>query len=245
MTTTDTLTTDPTDNPSDAPAAPARQRWLLGRYDYPVSHRIFEVAVVATFAGFAATFGRRVVAALADGWRWWSVLTLAVVVTLAYALADLLSGLVHFAFDNLGSPETPVIGQKFVKPFRDHHADPAAMTHGDLIAVNGDNVFASLLILLPAWFALDVAEHAYGGAFLLALLAGIIATNQIHKWCHTSSVPAWVRTAQQRGLILSPRHHAVHHRAPHQRHYCITWGRLDRIVDRIGARATRGRPPVV
>ena len=217
-----------------------RERWMLGRYDYPVGHRVFEVAVVATFAGFAATFARRVVGALADGWTWVRVVPLIVVIAVAYGLADLLSGLVHFAFDNLGSPDTPVIGQKFVRPFRDHHDDPAAMTHGDLIAVNGDNVFASLLLLVPAWFLVDVDRHPFASAFLLALLAGIIATNQIHKWCHMRTVPRWVRAAQRSGLILSPEHHDVHHRPPHTTHYCITWGRLDAVVNRVD-RATVGR----
>ena len=225
---TSTLTTTP------------RQRWMLGRYDYPVSHRVFEVAVVATFAGFAIAFARRVVGALADGWTWVRVVPLIAAIAAAYGLADLLSGLVHFAFDNLGSPDTPVIGQKFVRPFRDHHDDPAAMTHGDLIAVNGDNVFASLLLLVPAWFLVDVDRHPFASAFLLALLAGIIATNQIHKWCHMRAVPRWVRAAQRSGLILSPAHHDVHHRAPHTTHYCITWGRLDAVVNRVD-RATVGR----
>ena len=230
-----TITTKP-----EPATAPPRERWLLGRYDYPVSHRVFEVVVVSVFAGFAATFVRRVVAALADGWSWWRLLPLLIAVVAAYGLSDLLSGLVHFAFDNLGSPDTPVIGQKFVKPFRDHHDDPAAMTHGDLIAVNGDNVFASLLLLVPAWFLVDVHRHPYASAFLLALLAGIVATNQIHKWCHTPSAPRWVRAAQRAGLILSPEHHDIHHRPPHRSTYCITWGRLDAVVNRVDA-VTVGR----
>ena len=216
------------------------ERWLLGHYDYPVSHRVFELAVVGTFGTLAALFARRVVAGLADGFTWWRPLTVVTCMVAAYGVADLLSGLVHFAFDNLGSPDTPVIGQKFVRPFRDHHDDPAAMTHGDLIAVNGDNVFASLLLLVPAWFLVDVDRHPFASAFLLALLAGIIATNQIHKWCHMPTVPGWVRAAQRSGLILSPEHHDVHHRAPHTTHYCITWGRLDAVINRVD-RATVGR----
>ena len=75
----------------------------------------------------------------------------------AYAVADLASGIVHFLLDNFGSPETPVIGQKFVKPFRDHHVDPMAMTQGDFIAVNADNVFVCLPVIIPAFFFLDIA----------------------------------------------------------------------------------------
>jgi plasmanylethanolamine desaturase len=224
------MTPDPT-------TAGPPERWLLGRYDYPVSHRVFELIVVGTFGTLAALFARRVVAGLADGFTWSRPLTVVACVVAAYGVADLLSGLVHFGFDNFGSPDTPVIGQKFVRPFRDHHDDPAAMTHGDLVAVNGDNVFAALLLLAPVWYFVDVREHPHVGAFVLVLLGGIVATNQLHKWCHTPSVPPWVRAAQRRGLVLSPEHHAVHHRAPYRTHYCITWGRLDRAVGAVAALA--------
>jgi ubiquitin-conjugating enzyme E2 variant len=238
-----------TDTPPSAPEAqtptgrhttPTR-RWLLGWYDYPVHHRVFEIAVVATFVGLAATFARRVVMGVTAGWTWWRLVALTVASVVAYAVSDLLSGLVHFAFDNLGSPDTPLIGQKFVKPFRDHHSDPQAMTHGDLIAVNGDNVFASLLLLVPSWLLLDAERHPYAATFVLALLGGVIATNQIHKWCHTPTVPAFVAFAQRHGLILSPEHHDVHHHPPFASHYCITWGRVDLVVDAVARRSHRHR----
>lgn len=210
-----------------------RQRWLLGHYDYPFSHRVFELAVVATFTAVVTRFGGAVVRGLVDAWHWWSLPAVVAAATAAYALSDVLSGLVHRSFDTLGSPDTPLIGQKFVRPFRDHHDDPQAMTHGDLIAVNGDNVFASLLLLVPVALLVDERRHPFVGAFVLALLAGIIATNQIHKWCHTPTVPTWVAWAQRRGLVLGPQRHAIHHRPPHGTHYCITWGRMDAVVERL------------
>lgn len=219
------------------------ERWLLGRYDYPLIHRVIEVVVVIVFVAFATPFAWQVGLGLAERWQWWRLLWLVVVAIAAYALADLVSGVVHFAFDNLGSPDTPVIGQKFVRPFRDHHDDPRAMTHGDLIAVNGDNVLASLFLLVPTSFLLDVRRHPLGGAFVLTFIAGVIATNQIHKWCHMPEVPRWVRTAQRVGLILSPAHHDIHHRAPFREHYCITWGHVDVLLDRLTRRARlAGRP---
>ena len=220
-------------------SAPPAERWLFGRYDYPVAHRVFELVVVGAFGTLAALFGRRVLTGLADGFAWWRPITVLACVVGAYALADLLSGLVHFVFDTLGSPDTPMIGQKFVRPFRDHHDDPAAMTHGDLVAVNGDNVFAALLLLTPAWFLVDARAHPHVGAFVLALLGGIIVTNQLHKWCHTPTVPAWVGAAQRRGLVLSPERHAIHHRPPYGTHYCITWGRLDRVVGAVASLSAR------
>ncbi len=226
----------------NAVLTPARQRWLLGHYHYPIHHRVFELLVVGMFATVGWRFTWRVGAGVADEWRWWSLAPLLAAVVAAYALSDVLSGLVHRAFDTLGSPDTPIIGQKFVKPFRDHHDDPLAMTHGDPIAVNADNVFASLLLLAPTAWLLDERDHPIVGAFVLALLAGIVATNQIHKWCHTPTVPAFVARAQRLGVILSPGHHDVHHRPPHGTHYCITWGRMDAVVDLVGARRRSPAP---
>ena len=44
----------------------------------------------------------------------------AVGLVVAFLLADFLSGLVHVLCDNLGSPWTPFVGQKFIKAFREH-----------------------------------------------------------------------------------------------------------------------------
>jgi ubiquitin-conjugating enzyme E2 variant len=217
-------------------------RWL-GTYDYPRAHRILELASVALFTVFATAFGVRVAQALSHRWGWITVPAVVASAVVAYAVSDLLSGLVHFLFDNFGSPSTPVIGQKFVKPFRDHHGDPMAMTHGDFVAVNADNFFACLPVLVPGYFLIDVERHPYAGVFLVALMLATIVTNQIHKWAHLPQVPRLVRAAQARGVVLSVEHHRVHHTAPFDDHYCITWGRLDPLLDRFARRVARNRRP--
>jgi hypothetical protein len=225
-----------------AASATGAHRHLLGTYDYPRAHRIVEAASVTAFAVFATAFTVNVVQALSHRWSW--VTTPAVVLSAlgAYAVSDVLSGLVHFLFDNFGSPSTPLIGQKFVKPFRDHHVDPMAMTHGDFVAVNADNFFACLPVLVPCYFLLEVERLPYLGVFLVALMLATIFTNQIHKWAHLPEVPRLVRVAQRRGIVLSPDHHRVHHTAPFDDHYCITWGRLDPLLDRVATAVLRSRP---
>jgi plasmanylethanolamine desaturase len=208
---------------------------VLGTYDYPTSHRVFEFVSVGAFVFFAAAISRRVVVEVADRFSLPVALLIVVLLLAAYALADLLSGIVHFLFDNLGSPETPVIGQKFIKPFRDHHVDPMEMTRGDFIAVNADNVFACLPVLIPVFFFLDITEHPYVGVFLVGLVAGVIMTNQLHKWAHMPTVPRLVAAAQRRGVVLSKEHHAVHHSGGYDRNYCITWGYLDVVLNRFVA----------
>jgi plasmanylethanolamine desaturase len=205
---------------------------VLGTYDYPTSHRVFELVSVGAFIGFAGALSRRVVVEVADRMSVPVALLIVVLILAAYAVADLASGVVHFLLDNFGSPETPVIGQKFVKPFRDHHVDPMAMTHGDFIAVNADNVFVCLPVIIPAFFFLDTTAHPYAGVFIVGLVAGVIMTNQLHKWAHMPTVPRLVSVAQRHGVVLSKEHHSVHHSGAYDSNYCITWGYLDVLLNR-------------
>lgn len=206
---------------------------MLGTYDYPTSHRVFEIASVGAFIGFAGALARRVFVEVGDRLSWPVGLLVVGLVLVAYAVADLASGIVHFLLDNFGSPDTPVIGQKFVKPFRDHHVDPMEMTRGDFIAVNADNVFVCLPVIIPAVFLLDVGHHPYWGVFIIGLVAGVIMTNQLHKWAHMPSVPRLVAVAQRRGVVLSKEHHSVHHSGAYDSNYCITWGHLDLLLNRL------------
>ncbi len=208
---------------------------MLGTYDYPTSHRIFELVSVGTFIGFAAALTRQVAVEVVDRMSLPIAILIVALVVAAYAVADLASGIVHFLLDNFGSPDTPVIGQKFVKPFRDHHVDPMAMTQGDFIAVNADNVFVCLPVIVPAFFFLDTSQHPYAGVFIVGLVAGVIMTNQLHKWAHMPTVPRLVDVAQRHGVVLSKEHHSVHHSGAYDRNYCITWGHLDLLLNRFVA----------
>jgi plasmanylethanolamine desaturase len=208
---------------------------VLGTYDYPTSHRVFEFVSIGTFTVFASGLAQRVVVAVVDQWSPFTALAVAAMVGAGYAAADLASGVVHFLLDNFGSPHTPVIGEKFVKPFRDHHVDPMAMTRGDFVAVNADNVFVCLPALIPVFFVLDVAQHPFVGVFIVSLVAGVVMTNQLHKWAHVPNVPRLVAAAQRHGLVLSKEHHAVHHSGCNDRNFCITWGGVDIALNRLMA----------
>ena len=206
---------------------------LLGRYEYPTKFRLFEVVSLAVFAVFFAIFVARIVGAIGDRMALEVAGGIVVAGALAFLVADFLSGLVHFLCDNLGSPETPVLGQKFIKAFREHHDDPAAMTDGDFIEVNADNFFVCLPALIPCVVWLDVHDHLYLATFLAILMVCITITNEVHKWAHMSGVSPFVQRLQSSPFVLAPAKHQRHHTAPYDSYYCITSGVLNPALARV------------
>jgi ubiquitin-conjugating enzyme E2 variant len=155
---------------------------------------------------------------------------------LGYLAADVASGTVHWFFDTWLRASTPVLGSMFVRPFREHHVDPLAITRHDFVETNGSNCLGTLPVLLAA-AGVDPAAGAVergGVVFAMALALGIFATNQLHKWAHLPEAPPAVRWLHRTGLVLGPAHHARHHQPPYARNYCITTGWMNPVLDGIG-----------
>lgn len=124
--------------------------------------------------------------------------------------------------------------QAFIRPFREHHIDPTAITRHDFIEANGDNCLVTLLPLAVCAYMLCVQTpeqilaryHAYCYFTSLELL--VTFTNQIHKWSHTyHNLPTLVVWLQRLHIILPRQHHRIHHVAPHETYFCITTGWLN------------------
>lgn len=208
----------------------------------PRSYRALEVASVVICLGLLAWLGRAVALGVSTDSP--GALAIGGALVLGYLAADLASGIVHFAADTFGSIDTPIVGKKFILPFRAHHDRPWEITTHDFVETNGDSCFAALFVLVPVVATVDVTSGGTStaiGAFTGSLVAFVVMTNQLHKWAHTSVPPRIVRLLQASRLVLDPKAHAIHHRAPHEQRYCITSGLLNPLVDRVGLFAAVAR----
>ncbi len=184
---------------------------------YARSQRWLEYGAIALFALLAAWS-----LAVLTGATGWLALIAAPIGWLA---ADLLSGLLHWALDSFGSVRTPLIGQAFIRPFREHHVDPEEMTRHDFVETHGASCFAALPLLAAACFV----PWMFVQALLTFIALGALATNQCHKWAHMeeAATPKLVLWAQRRRLVLPREHHRLHHTAPFDSHFCMSSGWLN------------------
>lgn len=155
----------------------------------------------------------------------------------AWIVTDFLSGLGHWTFDTWGRLDTPYVGRWFIRPFREHHVDPKAMTRHDFVETNGASCLAAIPVLAAAGLvALDDAASIAVQASLLFTALGALVSNQCHKWAHTSParLGSGARLLQRLGLVLSPEQHRLHHGRSHDSHYCTASGWLNAPLHAIG-----------
>ena len=211
-------------------AAGSPDRARPGHDGVGVCTRALEMACLAAAAALLAAVASRVVA---EGLllHWWSPV---VVVGAAFA-ADLMSGLVHWTADTWFSETMPVLGRRFLRPFRVHHVNPEDFLRRDPVDCNGDVAMLNLPILLaalvvPVSTAMGAATAVALGTFSLVSLP----TNQVHQWAHMPSPPEPVRWLQRRGIILRIEDHARHHQEPYVVNYCIATGWCNRWLTTLG-----------
>jgi ubiquitin-conjugating enzyme E2 variant len=141
-------------------------------------------------------------------WVWWSPIPMVA----GLIAADFASGIVHWTADTWGSETMPVLGRRFVRPFRVHHVNPDDFLRRDVIDTNGDVAMIVILVLTAAfWFPLETPGGQACTLFLVAFSLAGLPTNQVHQWAHMPNPPRFVQTAilgnhpEPRGPSTAPR----------------------------------------
>mmetsp|Transcript_28272 Transcript_28272/g.39924 ORF Transcript_28272/g.39924 Transcript_28272/m.39924 type:complete len:271 (+) Transcript_28272:111-923(+) len=200
---------------------------------YTASKRAMEIATISLFCLF-------LILTLKNLYAHFTLNTIPVLLiscVLAMAVADLFSGLVHWAADTWGTLDAPFVGKTFIRSFREHHVDPFQITRHDVIETNGDNCLPTVPILGFLSFV-NIRDSSYSDLFavnfLFWLAFWVALTNQIHKWSHMHKPPAFVTILQDWHIILSKKDHQLHHHTPFDKYYCITNGWLNPFLASIG-----------
>jgi hypothetical protein len=167
-----------------------------------------------------------------------TMIVLALAVVSSWFLADAVSGGVHFIADNFGDPNTPVVGSRFIAPFREHHVEPESMLNHGALERNANNALIALPVCV--WVPFFELEGALGTGLAMCSLGlawWVCITNEIHAWAHCADPPKVVRVLQSAGVFLPPEQHERHHRRARRStggsHYCITSGVCDRILEHL------------
>lgn len=205
-------------------------------FGYSPIHRFFEITAILSFFALAALLLVRAYSGIElMGWNI-AVWLIPLTAILGYLAADFASGFVHWMGDTYGSEATPLLGEAFVKPFREHHTDPLGIVRHDFVEVNGNNSILLVLFMVPV--SLIAADPSAPIQFFVLVTSvfftlGIFMTNQFHKWSHMDDPPAYICKLQDWRLVLGRSHHDIHHTAPFDTYYCITCGWLNPILQRL------------
>jgi hypothetical protein len=190
---------------------------------------LIDLAAVGAVMAALAILAARVWGGIQAPTDW--IVTLAMMAA-GYLLADLLTGVVHWFCDTFFEETTAIIGPGLIAPFREHHRDPLLMTRHGFLELTGSS-FRCFAPLLALYVWLGDWRPATANGFVLALAAGAVGTNLLHRWAHDPAPPAVARLLQRVGLVLTPHRHARHHAPPYAAAYCVTSGWLNPICERL------------
>jgi len=201
------------------------------RHGYGPGVRRFEIASIAGYTAAMAWLLLRLTTSVVE-----FPFLAASAFMAGFIAADFTSGVVHWLADTWGSPDLPIVGRALIRPFREHHVDPKAITRHDFVETNGNNCFICIVpvTLTAALVSFEDWKGVFAGVLVFSLCLWIFCTNQFHKWSHSDDPPAFVAVLQRLFLVLPRDHHAVHHTAPFDTYYCITVGWLNEPLHRIG-----------
>jgi ubiquitin-conjugating enzyme E2 variant len=145
------------------------------------------------------------------------------------AMADFVSGFIHWLEDAYARPEMPLVG-KIARENLQHHAKPREFIKKSWWESSYDLLFLGLVALGVAWH-----DHRLTPWVLLFTVL-VVNANQIHKWAHSNrqETPRPIRFMQKHGILQGPREHARHHSGERNTHYCVITNYLNPVLETLG-----------
>lgn len=153
-------------------------------------------------------------------------------------LADLFSGLLHWAFDTWFDENTPFL--RMVIPVREHHIYPQRILKVTFYENIGIASWQSAVLTGPGILLLFSVSSPSIVHFCVMIVLTVAATGLLlmfvlHQQAHNFAAPPWVRILRRTRLILEPRKHlSGHHHGSHDQDYCLINGWVDKTLGRAG-----------
>ncbi|KAL3639956.1 hypothetical protein CASFOL_014924 [Castilleja foliolosa] len=156
-------------------------------------------------------------------------LELALAAAFGYLLADLVSGIYHWAVDNYGTAQTPIFGSQ-IESFRDHHQHPSEITKCETAGIVYTLAAITTATVTP--FNLFSDDPVLLG--FVAVFAGCsMFSIKFHAWAHLprKRLPLLAAALQSAGILMRLSQHMPHHRPPYNSSYCTVSGIWNRVLD--------------
>ncbi|KAL6544461.1 hypothetical protein OROMI_023323 [Orobanche minor] len=148
---------------------------------------------------------------------------------LAYLLADLVSGIFHWAADNYGSAQTPFFGTR-IETFRAHHQHPSDITKYETARIVYTMAAVNTIVVTPfCVFSDNPVLLGFIGVFAGCSMFSI----KFHIWAHLpkKKLPPLATALQAAGILIRQSQHIPHHRPPYNSTYCTVSGICNRVLD--------------